>query len=108
MKPIHCASTVMVILAALGAGCDRSEATPRGHVAQYGRDGGYGTPNPMPGSPIADAAPTPTIPAPKPPGSPPVPGAPTTPGAPPTNPPGTPTVPGAPPPGAPTGPTTPY
>jgi hypothetical protein len=77
MRAIHLAATVAVALGALGVGCDR------GHVSQYGTDASYGpmpgadagpgVPNPMPGSPIADAgAPTPTIlPPPTAPGAPP-------------------------------------
>jgi hypothetical protein len=88
MKPIHLAAATAAVIAAFGAGCDRPQATTRGHVAQIGPDasygipspmpeGGYGRPNPMPGSPIADAAPSPSIlPPPSAPGQLPAPGGP--------------------------------
>lgn len=80
MRAIHLAAAAAIVLGAVGAACDRSD---RARVAQYGMDGGFGpmpgaeagpgVPNPMPGSPIADAgAPTPTIyPPPTAPGAPP-------------------------------------
>jgi Collagen triple helix repeat (20 copies) len=78
-------------------GCDRGSTA----FAQSNADGGYGLPNPMPGSPITDAGATPIYP-----GTPGAPGAPGTPGAPGF--PGTPGNPGAPgTPGSPYNPGTP-
>lgn len=94
MKPIYCAGAVALAIAALAVGCDRSDSTTRGGVSQTGVDAGYGTPpgvadaggvpNPMPGSPIADAGSplptfTPTPPMPPGGGGTPTPGSPTSP-----------------------------
>jgi hypothetical protein len=81
MRAITIAATVAIVLGALGVACSRSDHRD---VAQYGMDGAFaplpggdagpGVPNPMPGSPIADAgSPMPTIPPP-PPSSAPLPG----------------------------------
>jgi hypothetical protein len=89
------ASSAAALVASLALlGCDRKATTTT--VAQVGgSDGGYGMPNPMPGSPIGDSGGiSPITPAPSTPGTPT--GAPSMPTSTPGSPTGAPTGPGSP------------
>jgi hypothetical protein len=72
MRRVIGASTVGAFVAMMSLlACDRPQNGQNSPVAQFGGiDAGFGSPNPMPGSPIADAGFAPVNPSPGTPGSP--------------------------------------